>query len=137
MTRRLQAALAPLLRGARGATRVRAPAAQSRGRILLPALLVLLLLAGTAAAGAYLWLERSFTAPGPAAAASRIEVEPGASLRTVLVHLEQAGTLRNARAVQWYLRLNGTAREASRRGCTRSRRTPARADPRRSSPRAR
>ena len=86
---------------------MRAPATHSRGRFLLPALLVLLLLAGTAAALAYLWLERSSTAPGPAAAASRIEVEPGASLRTVLVHLEQAGTLANARAVQWYLRLKG------------------------------
>jgi UPF0755 protein len=86
---------------------VRAPATHTRGRFLLPALLVLLVLAGTAAAGAYLWLERSFTAPGPAAAASRIEVEPGASLRTVLVHLQQAGTLANARAVQWYLRLKG------------------------------
>ena len=84
-----------------------APASQGRGRILLPALLVLVLLAGAAAAGAWLWLERSFSAPGPAAAVSRIEVEPGTSLRTVLVRLEQAGTLANARAVQWYLRLKG------------------------------
>ncbi len=78
-----------------------------RGRMLLAVLLVLLLLVGTAAAAAYLWLGRSFTAPGPAAAVSRIEVEPGSSLRTVLVRLQQSGTLADARAVQWYLRLKG------------------------------
>jgi len=86
---------------------VSTPGATVRGRILLAAVLVLLVLAGTAAAGAYLWLARVFTAPGPAAAVARIEVAPGASLRTVLVHLEQAGTLSSARAVQWYLRLKG------------------------------
>jgi UPF0755 protein len=84
---------------------VTAPATLVRGRALLPTLVLLLLLAGMGAMGGYLWLERNFTAPGPAPTASRIEVEPGASLRTVLVRLEQAGMLTNARAVQWYLRL--------------------------------
>ncbi len=68
--------------------------------------LALLLLLGAAAAGAYLWLERLYEAPGPAPAESRIQVDPGASLRSVLARLEAGGTLSNARAVEWYLRLH-------------------------------
>jgi UPF0755 protein len=37
-----------------------------------------------------------------------IEVEPGASVRSVLTRLEAGGSLRNARAVAWYLRLRGS-----------------------------
>ncbi|HYB32425.1 MAG TPA: endolytic transglycosylase MltG [Steroidobacteraceae bacterium] len=66
----------------------------------------LLLLAG-AATGGYLWLQKEFQAPGPAAAALRIEVGPGTSVRSVLTRLESSGAVRNARAVEWYLRLRG------------------------------
>jgi UPF0755 protein len=68
---------------------------------------MLLVLAAAGAAGAYAWLKHGFDAPGPAAEVSRIEVAPGASLRAVLNHLQAAGTLRNARAVEWYVRLTG------------------------------
>ena len=78
------------------------------GRAPVRALLGLLaLLCVVAAAGGYVWLRSAFLTPGPAAAASRIEVEPGASVRGVLARLEAAGTVRDARAVQWYLRLQG------------------------------
>jgi len=63
-------------------------------------LVVLLVLVAAAAAG-YLWLRGEFLSPGPAASASRIEVEPGASVRTVLARLETAGAVRDARAVAW------------------------------------
>jgi UPF0755 protein len=78
----------------------------SRGRVLFPALALLLVLA-VAAAGGYLWLQRGFQGPGPASALTRIEVVPGATVRGVLGRLELAGAVRNARAVLWYLRLRG------------------------------
>jgi UPF0755 protein len=62
---------------------------------------------GAAAAAGYLRLEAEFNAPGPSAAAPRIEVDTGASVRSVLGRLEAAGSVRNARAVAWYLRLRG------------------------------
>ena len=46
-----------------------------------------------------------FRAPGPTAAPSHIEVDPGTSVRSVLGRLEAAGAVRNARAVEVYLRL--------------------------------
>ena len=70
-------------------------------------LLVPLLVFGTAAAGAWLWLRHEYEAPGPASGAVRIEVDPGASVRSVLARLEAGGSVRNARAVEWYLRLHG------------------------------
>jgi UPF0755 protein len=66
-----------------------------------------LVLAVLTAAGARLWLEHQFRAPGPAPAAVRIEVEPGSSVRSVLARLEKSGDVRNARAIEWYLRLHG------------------------------
>jgi UPF0755 protein len=78
-----------------------------RGRAALRTLFLLLLLAAAGAAGGYAWLKHAFEAPGPAAQVSRVEVAPGTSLRTVLNHLEAAGTLRNARAVEGYVRLTG------------------------------
>ncbi|HYX73865.1 MAG TPA: endolytic transglycosylase MltG [Steroidobacteraceae bacterium] len=77
-----------------------------RARVAALMAIVLLVLAASAAV-AWLWLEREFRAPGPAAAAVRIEVEPGTSVRSVLVRLETSGNLRNARAVEWYLRVHG------------------------------
>lgn len=72
------------------------------------ALLVLVVLLAAGAAAGYVWLHSEFLAPGPAAAVSRIEVEPGASVRAVLGRLQSVGTVRDARAVQWYLRLHGS-----------------------------
>ena len=83
---------------------MRGPVAQ-RGRGWLAGLLVLVLLAGAALGGGYLWLLNEYRAAGPAAAASRIEVTPGTSLRAVLAALEARGALRSARAVEWYLRV--------------------------------
>jgi UPF0755 protein len=78
-----------------------------RGRAGLFGLLALLVLAGAGAAGGYWWLKQAFDAPGPAAQVSRIEVSPGTSVRAVLNHLEAAGTVGNARAVEWYMRVTG------------------------------
>jgi UPF0755 protein len=69
--------------------------------------LILLLAAAAAAAGGYLWLQDAFNAPGPGASASRIEVGAGTSVRGVFNALEATGRVRNARAVEWYLRLRG------------------------------
>lgn len=88
----------------RAATRV--PARQ-RGRFVLLTLSLLLLVAAAAAGGAYTWMRDAYLAPGPIPATTRIEVAPGSSLRAVLSHLQAAGTIRNARAVEWYLRISG------------------------------
>ena len=53
------------------------------------------------------WLKREYISPGPAAAASRFQVEPGSSVRAVLAKLETQGVVHNARAVVWYLHLLG------------------------------
>ena len=58
----------------------------ARGRGALFAGLLLLVI-GTAAGG-WLWLQHEFQAPGPSPGAVRIEVEPGASVRSVLTKLE-------------------------------------------------
>ncbi|MGH8134690.1 MAG: endolytic transglycosylase MltG [Steroidobacteraceae bacterium] len=68
---------------------------------------VTLCVLGLGAAAAYRWLGQAYRAPGPAAALSRIEVQPGASVRAVLARLQSEGAVRDARAVQWYLRLHG------------------------------
>ena len=81
--------------------------AAQQGRGVLLALLVLALLAVAAGGAGYLWLADAYDAPGPAAQVSRIEVAPGTSLRSVLAALEARGTLRSARAIEWYLRVRG------------------------------
>lgn len=73
------------------------------GRLALFALLAL----AAASAGGYLWLRNVFDAPGPGESASRIAVAAGTSVRGVLTSLEATGRVRNARAVEWYLRLRG------------------------------
>ena len=78
-------------------------------KALLAAAAVLVLLTVLAAAAGYEWLEREYHSPGPAAVSSRIDIEPGLSLRNVLARLEAAGSVHDARAVQWYLRLHGRA----------------------------
>jgi UPF0755 protein len=84
----------------------RGKSARRRGRAARLALIALLVLAAVAGGG-YLWLQYVFNAPGPGASASRIEVGAGTSVRGVLNSLETAGRVRNARAVEWYLRLHG------------------------------
>jgi len=75
-------------------------------RMGLLALILLVLLAGAAILG-WLHLEDAYQAPGPGAVLSRIEVAPGTSVRNVLARLEVTGSVRDARAVEWYLRLRG------------------------------
>ncbi len=72
-------------------------------------LVSVLLLAAAGAAAAFIWqqLTAAYQEPGPAAAASRIQVPQGASVRTVLAQLAGQGAVRDARAVEWYLRLEG------------------------------
>ena len=83
------------------------PAQRGRGHVGALLALALVLLVAVAAAGVYGWLRNEYRAPGPGEAAARIQVEPGASVRSVLAQLEAAGSVRDARAVQWYLRLRG------------------------------
>ncbi len=78
---------------------------QQRGRGLVTALLVLLLLAAGAGAFGYHYLQHTYVSPGPQAQVTRIEVTPGMSLRTVLNRLQSQGTVTDARAVTWWLRL--------------------------------
>jgi UPF0755 protein len=68
-------------------------------------LLVLLVLLAGAAAGGYYWLRSVFYAPGPSKDIVRIEVEQGASVRTVLLDLAKQGTLKQPRAIELYLRI--------------------------------
>ena len=83
------------------------PSARTRHRlrVLAGAAVVLLALLALAAAGGDFWLQQQFEAPGPAVVAARILIEPRASLRSVLGRLEASGAVRNARAVEVYLRL--------------------------------
>ena len=68
-------------------------------------LLVLAVLLAGAAAGGYYWLQNVFYAPGPSQDIVRIQVEQGASVRTVLLDLAKEGALRQPRAVELYLRI--------------------------------
>jgi len=82
------------------------PGRQS-GRYFLAMLASLLVLAGAIAAGGYTWLRSQFESPGPGEATARLQVTSGSSVRSVLAGLQAAGVVRNARAVEWYLRLTG------------------------------
>jgi UPF0755 protein len=79
-----------------------------RRRLRRAALACALLVLALAAAGAWTWrwLGAQYRAPGPGAATVRIKVAPGTSVRTVLARLAGEGAVRDARAVQWYLRLH-------------------------------
>jgi len=70
---------------------------------------IVLLLAGAIVAGALLWQELTvaYQGAGPGATASRIQVPQGASVRTALAQLQAQGAVRDAREVEWYLRLKG------------------------------
>jgi UPF0755 protein len=52
-------------------------------------------------------VNRAFFAPGPLAAATRIEIKPGTSVRGVLAKLAARGAIRSARGTETYLRLHG------------------------------
>jgi UPF0755 protein len=85
----------------------RAQGVRERGRARVTALALLIGVLVAAAAAGYLWLQREYRAPGPAAADSRIDVAPGTSVSSVLAQLQTAGAVHDARAVHWYLRLHG------------------------------
>ena len=90
----------------RGETPRAARQGRARGtRLLLLGVLAALILAAAACVTGFFWLRGQYLSAGPAAAASRIEVGSGASLRSVLARLEADGSVRNAHAVEWYLRL--------------------------------
>src|SRR5215813_12599120 len=75
-----------------------------RGRVLL-ALLLIVIVVAIALEGGYLWLQHAYNSPGPSKDIVRIQVEQGASVRTVLMDLTRQGALQNPRAVEMYLRL--------------------------------
>jgi UPF0755 protein len=75
-----------------------------RARIVVT-LLVLVVLVAAAGAGSYYWLRSAFYAPGPSKDIVRIQVEQGASVRTVLLDLARQGALKQPRAVELYLRI--------------------------------
>jgi UPF0755 protein len=68
--------------------------------------LVIVVLLAAAVAGGYFWLQDAFYAPGPSTDIVRIQVEQGASVRTVLMDLAKQGALRQPRAVELYLRIS-------------------------------
>ena len=108
VTRRLRRALAPLLavpcRAARGRSQVTASSTAAR---MLAAPGACWCSAAAAAAGGYVWLKQSSTQPGrPHKVAYRGRAGYRACARCS-AHLEAAGTVRDARAVQWYMRLTG------------------------------
>jgi UPF0755 protein len=79
----------------------------AHGRALLVLLVIGAVVLAAVAAG-YVRLRSEFLSPGPGTAVSRIDVEPGATVRSVLGRLEASGALHDARAVEWYLRLHGS-----------------------------
>ncbi len=83
-------------------------AAGSRGAGLWAAVGLLAVLAGLAG-GAWLAagrLGQAMDQPGPAALPVRIQIAPGAPLRSILAQLQHQGALRHARWVQLYLKLH-------------------------------
>ena len=82
------------------------PRRRRHSRSMLPFVLVGVLLIAGALTGGYFWLQREFFAPGPASTPLRIEVEQGASVRSVLSRLATQGAVKNAREVALYLRLH-------------------------------
>lgn len=72
----------------------------------IAAILAVVVLLAMAAGGGYYWLESVYYAPGPAKQALRIQVEQGASVRTVLQELARQGIVSQPRAIELYVRLN-------------------------------
>jgi UPF0755 protein len=67
----------------------------------------LLLVLGAAGWGGFLWLRQQYQSPGPSPAPTRIQVEPGSTVHTVLSRLATQGVLRDSHPVLLYLRLTG------------------------------
>lgn len=78
-----------------------------RARFARRALLALVAALVAGAIGGYYWMERLMRAPGPHAGVVRVHVYPGRSLRATLQEIAARGALRDARAVEWYVRLRG------------------------------
>ena len=76
-----------------------------RIRVVVLVVAVVVVFVAAAAAG-YAYIQSSFTAQGPSRDITRVQVETGASVRSVLNELAKQGTLRNPRAVELYLRLS-------------------------------
>jgi peptidoglycan lytic transglycosylase G len=74
-------------------------------RRVIAALLVTVLLLAAAAAGGYYRLRNAYFAPGPSKDVVRVQVQQGASVRTVLLDLAKQGALQQPRAVELYLRI--------------------------------
>ena len=89
----------------RRVTRVHANGASSTA--VLATLAVLAIVGVAAAWGAWRWLDVKLDRPGPSAAATRIQVEPGSRLRAVLGRLQRQGLVRHALAAEVFLRLQG------------------------------
>ncbi len=68
-----------------------------------------ILIAAIALYGGRLWLQQSLHAPGPHGALVQLRVVPGSNLRGVLQQLQDAGALRDARAVTLALRAAGSS----------------------------
>jgi len=73
---------------------------------LFALLLALVAVVAGAALGFGRHLDNEMDRPAPAADPVRIQVTPGEPLRLILSRLQQQGALRNAREVEWYLRLH-------------------------------
>ncbi len=72
----------------------------------IAALLVIVLLLAAAAGGGFYWLRGVYYAPGPSRQNVRIQVEQGASVRTVLMDLAREGAVSDPRAVELFVRMN-------------------------------
>jgi len=77
---------------------------RARRRVIVTLLLIVIVLA-VALEGGYHWLRGGFYAPGPSTDIVRIQVEQGASVRTVLTDLAKLGALRRPHAIELYLRI--------------------------------
>jgi len=68
--------------------------------------IILISLLAAAGGGGYYWLKNAYFAAGPSTHIVRVQVEQGASARTVLMELAKQGALRQPRAVEMYLRIS-------------------------------
>ena len=74
------------------------------GRVITR-LLLLVIVVAIALEGGYLWLGHVYNSPGPSQGIVRVQVEQGASVRTVLTDLNKQGALQRPRTVELYLRI--------------------------------
>lgn len=78
-----------------------------KARFARLALLLAAAVGVTTAIVGYAWMERVMREPGPHTEVVRVHVYPGRSLRATLQEIASLGALRDARAVEWYVRLRG------------------------------